>query len=146
MAADGVWHAGHGMARLGAALEALRSGLHDPGRPGHAAGALGAHGGELRLCDLHHSRLAHDYFPALLCGGRDLFRLCPGGDPGHSGACTLPTKRSDRQVASWTIFIGTLGMFSFFFLLFLRFLPAISIAEMKALLPESKVQEAEVHV
>ena len=46
----------------------------------------------------------------------------------------------------WTIFIGTLGMFSFFFLLFLRFLPAISIAEMKALLPESKVQEAEVHV
>ena len=45
----------------------------------------------------------------------------------------------------WAILIGTLGMFSTFMLLFLRALPAISISEMKVLLPEAEVQEVEVH-
>ena len=47
----------------------------------------------------------------------------------------MPTKYD------WATFIGTLGMFTTFFLLFLRGLPAISIAEMKLLLPEAKVKE-----
>ena len=44
----------------------------------------------------------------------------------------------------WAIFIGTLGMFTTFMFLFLRTLPAISIAEMKLLLPEAEVKHAEV--
>ena len=44
----------------------------------------------------------------------------------------------------WTILIGTLGMFTTFFLLFLRTLPGISISEMKILLPQAKVEEVEV--
>jgi len=43
----------------------------------------------------------------------------------------------------WTILIGTLGMFTTFFLLFLRTLPGISISEMKILLPQAKVEEVE---
>ncbi len=41
----------------------------------------------------------------------------------------------------WFTFTGTLGLFVFMFFLFLRFLPAISIFEMRTLLPESKVKE-----
>ena len=40
----------------------------------------------------------------------------------------------------WFTFAGTLGLFVFMFFLFLRFLPAISIFEMRTLLPESKVR------
>ena len=43
----------HGLARLGAALEALRGAVHPAGRSRDAAGALGAHGGQLRFCDRH---------------------------------------------------------------------------------------------
>jgi molybdopterin-containing oxidoreductase family membrane subunit len=39
----------------------------------------------------------------------------------------------------WFTFLGTLGLFTFLLFLFLRFLPMISIFEMRALLPESKV-------
>ena len=39
------------------------------------------------------------------------------------------------------IFTGTLGFFVFMFFLFLRFLPVISIFEMRTLLPEAKVKE-----
>ncbi|MDQ3906969.1 MAG: polysulfide reductase NrfD, partial [Acidobacteriota bacterium] len=38
---------------------------------------------------------------------------------------------------------GTIGLFLFLFFLFIRFLPAISMAEMRELVPEAKVQEAE---
>ena len=41
----------------------------------------------------------------------------------------------------WFTFIGTLGLFTTLLFLFLRFLPMISIFEMRALLPESKVKE-----
>jgi molybdopterin-containing oxidoreductase family membrane subunit len=40
----------------------------------------------------------------------------------------------------WSTYIGTLGLFLTLFLLFVRFLPMISIFEMRTLLPESKVQ------
>ncbi len=40
----------------------------------------------------------------------------------------------------WAIFIGTLGMFTFLFMLFVRALPMISIFEMKTLLPASEVK------
>ena len=42
----------------------------------------------------------------------------------------------------WAILIGSLGMFTTFMLLFLRALPAISISEIKVLLPEAEVHEA----
>ena len=40
----------------------------------------------------------------------------------------------------WATFIGTLGFFFFMMLLFIRFLPMISIAEMRKLLPEAEVR------
>jgi Ni/Fe-hydrogenase subunit HybB-like protein len=41
----------------------------------------------------------------------------------------------------WFTYFGTLGLFVTLLFLFLRFLPAISIFEMRTLLPESKVEE-----
>jgi molybdopterin-containing oxidoreductase family membrane subunit len=48
----------------------------------------------------------------------------------------------------WAIFFGTLGFFTACIFLFLRVLPAVSIAELKMLLPEAEVKvehDAEVH-
>src|SRR5499425_2499913 len=48
----------------------------------------------------------------------------------------------------WAIFIGTLGFFSACMFLFMRLLPAVSISELKTLLPEAEVKVAhpeEVH-
>ena len=49
----------------------------------------------------------------------------------------------------WAIFIGTLGFFSACMFLFMRLLPAVSISELKTLLPQAEVtvkhEEAEVH-
>jgi Ni/Fe-hydrogenase subunit HybB-like protein len=41
----------------------------------------------------------------------------------------------------WSTFIGTIGLFVSLLFLFLRFLPMISIAEMRAILPAAKVDE-----
>ena len=41
----------------------------------------------------------------------------------------------------WSTFIGTMGLFMSLLFLFLRFLPMISIAEMRAILPAAKVDE-----
>ena len=41
----------------------------------------------------------------------------------------------------WSTFIGTIGLFLTLLFLFVRFLPMISIAEMRAILPEAKVDE-----
>jgi Ni/Fe-hydrogenase subunit HybB-like protein len=43
----------------------------------------------------------------------------------------------------WATFIGTIGLFLWLLFLFLRFLPMISIFEMRTLLPEAQVPEAE---
>jgi molybdopterin-containing oxidoreductase family membrane subunit len=45
----------------------------------------------------------------------------------------------------WMTFIGTIGMFVTLFFLFIRFLPMISIFEMRTLAPEAKIQESEAH-
>jgi molybdopterin-containing oxidoreductase family membrane subunit len=45
-------------------------------------------------------------------------------------------------VWDWATFAGTIGLFLSLLFLFLRFLPMISIAEMRAILPEAKVDEA----
>jgi molybdopterin-containing oxidoreductase family membrane subunit len=42
----------------------------------------------------------------------------------------------------WAMYIGTIGLFTTLLFLFIRFLPMISIFEMRTLLPESKVKEA----
>src|SRR5512147_2149921 len=44
----------------------------------------------------------------------------------------------------WMTFLGTIGMFLTLFFLFLRFLPMISIFEMRSLLPESRLKENDV--
>src|SRR5947209_3178652 len=42
----------------------------------------------------------------------------------------------------WATFVGSIGLFLALLFLFLRFLPMISIAEMRAILPEAKIEEA----
>ena len=42
----------------------------------------------------------------------------------------------------WTTFIGTIGLFLTLFFLFIRFLPMISIFEMRTMVPEAKLQES----
>ena len=44
-------------------------------------------------------------------------------------------------VWDWATYVGTIGLFLALLFLFLRFLPAISIFEMRTLLPEARVQE-----
>ncbi len=44
-------------------------------------------------------------------------------------------------VWDWATFLGTLGLFSSLLFLFIRFLPMISIFEMRTMVPEAKVQE-----
>jgi Ni/Fe-hydrogenase subunit HybB-like protein len=45
----------------------------------------------------------------------------------------------------WATYVGTIGLFLFLFFLFIRLLPMISIFEVRALLPQAKVEEEEVH-
>ena len=45
----------------------------------------------------------------------------------------------------WSTYIGTLGLFCTLFFLFMRLLPAISIFEMRTIVPEAKVQEGHGH-
>jgi len=44
-------------------------------------------------------------------------------------------------VWDWSMFLGTMGLFLTLFFLFIRFLPMISIFEMRTLLPEADVKE-----
>jgi molybdopterin-containing oxidoreductase family membrane subunit len=46
-------------------------------------------------------------------------------------------------VWDWSMFIGTIGLFFCLMFLFIRFLPIISIFEMRAILPEAEVEEEE---
>ncbi len=43
----------------------------------------------------------------------------------------------------WGLYLGTIGLFLSFLFLFIRFLPVISIFEMRTLVPEAKVKEAD---
>jgi Ni/Fe-hydrogenase subunit HybB-like protein len=45
----------------------------------------------------------------------------------------------------WMTFIGTIGMFVTLFFLFIRFLPMISIFEVRTMAPEAKIRESEAH-
>jgi molybdopterin-containing oxidoreductase family membrane subunit len=44
-------------------------------------------------------------------------------------------------VWDWSFFIGTIGLFVTLLYLFVRFLPAISMFEMKTILPGARVEE-----
>jgi molybdopterin-containing oxidoreductase family membrane subunit len=46
-------------------------------------------------------------------------------------------------VWDWAMFIGTIGLFFTLLLLFIRFLPMISIFEMRTILPQAEVREEE---
>ena len=41
----------------------------------------------------------------------------------------------------WATYVGTIGLFTFLFFLFIRLLPMISIFEVRTLLPQAKVEE-----
>ena len=45
----------------------------------------------------------------------------------------------------WGMYLGTMGLFLSLFFLFIRFLPMISIFEMRTMAPEAKVRESEGH-
>jgi molybdopterin-containing oxidoreductase family membrane subunit len=45
-------------------------------------------------------------------------------------------------VWDFSMFIGTIGLFFSLLFLFIRFLPIISIFEMRTILPEAEVEEA----
>jgi Ni/Fe-hydrogenase subunit HybB-like protein len=45
----------------------------------------------------------------------------------------------------WMTFIGTIGLFTTLFFLFIRLLPMISIFEMRTIVPEAKVKGAKAH-
>ena len=55
----------------------------------------------------------------------------------------LPSSWGMYWFTKWDlmIFIGTMGLFTLLFFLFIRFMPAISIFEMRTLLPQAKVKE-----
>ena len=78
-----------GLDRLEPALEQLRKGLPDPGRPLDAAGAVRALHRVAGLLRVAVARLAHDDLPALFRGGRDLLRLRHGADAADSAAHDL---------------------------------------------------------
>ena len=50
-----------------------------------------------------------------------------------------------RQIWDWMTFIGTIGMFLTLFFLFIRFLPMISIFEMRTMAPAAKTHDPEAH-
>src|ERR1019366_5774902 len=93
-AESGLRHSGDGVARLGQALVGLRNRFPAAGRVGDAAGALGTHRGQPGLHRRHRPRLAQYLLPALLRGGRDLFRLRHGAGPGHPVALRLRAERA----------------------------------------------------
>ncbi len=55
----------------------------------------------------------------------------------------LPTSWGMYWFTKWDVMtlLGTMGFFTLLFFLFIRFMPAISITEMRTLLPEAKVKE-----
>jgi molybdopterin-containing oxidoreductase family membrane subunit len=59
----------------------------------------------------------------------------------------VPSSWGLFHATRWDLFtfIGTLGLFTFLFFLFVRLLPMISIFEVRTLLPQSKVVKEEVH-
>ena len=77
----------------------LRNGFPAAGRAGHAAGALGAHRGQLRLHHRHRARLAQHFLSALFRGRRHLFRLRHGAGAGDSAALGLRPAGSDHRQA-----------------------------------------------
>ena len=97
LGAQGLRSAVAGLARIGAALDALRGAVHPAGRHFDAAGALCAHGGQLRFRRGHRARMAHDDLPAVLCGGRDLLRVCHGAGAGDSDPQVLRPARHDHD-------------------------------------------------
>ena len=62
-------------------------------------------------------------------------RACTATSCPRRGACYAPT------FWDWSTFVGTIGLFLSLLFLFLRFLPMISIFEMRTMLPEAKVDE-----
>jgi molybdopterin-containing oxidoreductase family membrane subunit len=45
----------------------------------------------------------------------------------------------------WSTYIGSFGLFTTLLFLFIRFLPMISIFEMRTLVPEAEIESAEEH-
>jgi hypothetical protein len=97
--AGGVRDPEPGLARFGAALEQLRGGVPDPGRSFDAAGIKRPLSGELRLCHVGHSRLAHHNFSALLRRWRYLLRIRVRDDAADHRALDAESPRADHHQA-----------------------------------------------
>ena len=64
---------------------------------------FGAHGGELRFCRRHRAGLAHDNFPAVLCGGCNLYlRICDGALFGDSDPAIYGVEGHHHRCGIWT--------------------------------------------
>ena len=79
------------------------------GRFGHAAGAFGPHGRELRLRRRHRPRMAYHHLPALLRRGRHLLRLRHGADAGDSDPQDLRPGRFHHRAPSAELRQGHAG-------------------------------------
>src|SRR5579864_9575512 len=66
------------MERLSSHLEPLRGRQPGSGRPGHSTGALRTLHRQHGFCHFTSPRVAHHYFPALLCSRGHLLRLWHG--------------------------------------------------------------------
>ena len=91
------------LARLQPQLAALRDGLPHPGRPLHAAGAVGPLGRLLRLRHVDSPRLAHHHLPALLRRRRHLRRLRHGAHHPDAGEpASIRSSRTCSRAITWT--------------------------------------------
>ena len=54
----------------------------------------------------------------------------------------LPSSWGTYRATKWdyAVFVGTLGFFTFMFLLFVRFLPMIPMNEIRMILPQAKIK------
>jgi hypothetical protein len=84
------------LARQQPPLDPLREGLPDPGRPEHAARAVGALDRLVRLRRVVAARLAHHDLPALLRRGRHLLGVRHGADPDDPGAAVARLAPADH--------------------------------------------------
>ncbi len=75
-------------------------------------------------------------------GGHVAGALCDHrGQPGAGQPALFLGHLPLHPLGRWATYLGTIGLFLFLFLLFIRLLPMISIFEVRTLLPQAKIKE-----
>ena len=115
---------------------AVRVGLlgADPLQRRHAAGAV-VQAGPHAACRCCSSSRSSSTSACGSSASSSSSPACTATSCPRRGACSRPT------FWDWSTFVGTIGLFLTLLFLFLRFLPMISIFEMRTILPEAKVDE-----